>query len=566
MVRLLGTLILISHYRVQGSAPRQLQEVDPSKIVNDLNAKLDEATAKARQEAQGLANGNESSLADNSIPITSATSPVVPILYYLQRNPDVPMEKLFQPTGVQGIGPQWVHAIVGILFPVPLLLFGCGLFTTCLACMEAQRYTAELPKDEKGKFVEPILGGVGQKACYSICFIMMLIILASGSFFNTVTALNGVVGEVAQEADYINDTMGMLQPKIHNADLWLSGWLDSCPGWTELEANPPAFLADTVSLVAAKNQEYVDLIQNQTMMVYNLTKEIMAVPPRLHEAHQLLRDFAKYQVIAGSALMAPSVILLMTLFWCLSSAMKEGRSMQWMTETHGNGWIYGLLCCNVVVVLVATVVCIVALVTGLFCWEAEVNTVHLASAFQNGNGTSLAANLTSYYLTGDPPKNTIVESLREVRDVMQTVGSSLSLLKTGLEVVGLVCPNIGFIAPGDILDQMVPRINQILPLTKRDRVYYFFDEIANRAICKNGAEALSLTLVSHAIISLFLLPYVIIKIHQYVLNQKVWLEYKAKEDSMASERLLATQKAEKELRTRQFEEELGKHAPACSMM
>jgi len=525
-----------------------------------LRFAVENATRDAQAKIANLQ--NETSVADNSIPVTSATSPVVPILYYLQRNPDIPMEKLLQPTGVQGIGPQWWHAMVGILFPVPLLLLGCGLFTTCLACMEVQRYTAELPKDEKGKFVEPTLGGVGQKSCYAICFILMLIILAVGSFFNTVTALNGVVGEVAQEADYINETMGQLQPKIHNADLWLTGWLDSCPGWSALEANPPAFLADTVSLVATKNQEYVDLIQNQTMMIYNLTKEIMAVPPKLHEAHELLHDFAEKHVYFGLIMMLPSVILLITLLWCLSSAMKEGRSIQ----EQGNGWIYVMLGCNVWLVVVATVICIVSLVTGLFCWNTEVNTVHLASAFQNGNATSMAANLTSYYLTGNPPKNTIVESLRSVRDIMKTVGDSLWLLKPALDVVGLACDHIGFIAPTALLDEMVPRINQILPLTKRDRVYYFFDEIANRAICKNGAEALTLTLMSQAIISLFLLPYVIIKIHQYALNQKVWLEYKAKEDSMASQRLLETQKAEQVMRTRQFEEELGKHTPACSMM
>jgi hypothetical protein len=564
MVRLLGTLILISHYRVHGSAPRQLQEQDSSAIISTLRFAVENATRDAQTKLAGLQ--NESSVADNSIPVTSATSPVVPILYYLQRNPSIPMEKLFQPTGVLGIGSQWLHAMVGILFPVPLLLLGCGLFTTCFACMEAQRYTGSLPKDEKGKFVEPTLGGVGRKSCYAICFILMLLILAVGSFFNTVTALNGVVGEVAQEADYINETMGLLQPKIHNADLWLNGWLDSCPGWTALEANPPAFLADTVNLVATKNQEYVDLIQNQTMMIYNLTKEIMAVPPRLHEAHEILHDFAKRQVIFGLIMMLPSVILLMLVIWCLTRAMKEGHSMQYMTEKHGNNWIYGMLICNVWLVLVATVICIVSLVTGLFCWNTEVNTVHLASAFQNGNATSLAANLTSYYLTGNPPKNTIVESLRQVRDIMQTVGDSLWLLKPALDLVGLACEHIGFIAPTALLDEMVPRINQILPLTKRDRVYYFFDEIANRAICKNGAEALSLTLMSQAFISLFLLPYVLIKIHQYILNQKTWLEYKAKEDAQASQRLLETQKAEKAMRTRQFEEELGKHTPACSLM
>jgi len=531
MVLLWGTLFLVSHYCVHGQMfvadlahgrdSRQLQapQVDIAALRDTL------ANATTETQAQLLALGDDRSVADNSIPVASAKSPVVPLLYYLQRNPLLPMDKIFD-EGYMGIGTQWWHTLLGILIPTPILLLACGLTSTCWLCLSQRRHTGDLQLGVDQKPQKPSLAGVGQTSCYAAVLILALTCVSVGSFFNTIVAINGVISDLQPEASYINETLDALQPEIHNANLWLSNWMESCVGWDLIKANAedqPIFQE-----VIAKNEEYVNLLNNQTMTIYNVTEKVQAIPRYIKEARDIVTKMMNWQMVVGGIFVLPTVCLLLGLLWCIRGAQhQDAKSLQQMHDDHGDRWFKCLVCCNCLVVLGAFFICSISLLVGLFCWNTEVNTVHLASAFQYGNGTSTGTQIVSYYLTGDPAKNEIVEALKQVRNILDTVANSLWLLKPALNVVGLVCEHIGYVDPSKLLGDAVPRINQILPLTKRDRVYYFFDELTNRAVCKNAANSLTMTLASQIAIGLFLVPYVGVQINKYLQNMKAYKNYLA---------------------------------------
>jgi hypothetical protein len=511
MALLWGTLLLATHHCVYGRDARKLQSAEADMAV--ISETLTNATSLT--QAQLSAIQNESAVADNSIPIPSSKSPFVSVLYYLQWNTVIPMQKFAFPiikSGSQEWLTMWWNCLI-----FPAILLGCGSCCSLQLCRNKDKFKGKYQGKEP-----PNLSTVGQYTFYTTVVIMCLVVVAIGAFFNTIVAIDGVVRELSPEVDYVNETIATLQPKIHNADLYLASWLQSCAGYDQLKSIGGA----TFQEIETKNDEYVQLLGNQTMTIYNVTNEISLVPGYMKSANDVVEKMMHYQIIIGLLCALPTLILTCCLLGLIKQTQKQGGSRLYDThDKHGHSWLFSLACCNCCVVLASFVVAYIAVFFGLFCEQTEINTVHLASAFQYGNGTSQGTQIVSYYLTGNPAQNVIVESLRTVRNTLQTVSNSLWLLRPALEVVGLACKDMGFIDPSQLLGDAVPRINQILPLTKRDRVYYFFDELTNRAVCKNAIDSLSMTLISQVIICIFLVPYVGTQINKYLLD---WQAYNQK--------------------------------------
>jgi hypothetical protein len=522
MALLWGTLLLASHTCVFARDARELQSTAAQQIdMAAISNTLANATAQTLANLSALQLEN---LADNSIAIPSEKSPFTSLLFYLQPNAELPMQKFGDS--------KWKGVLLSCaLFPGMLFLCGCYCSWCVLWSSRDQHAGKYKPKSGKEKVEKP--NGVGQYTCYAVVIILAMVFVAIGSFFNTIVAVNGVMEELTPEIDYINETIGIIQPRIHNAGIWLNGWLKSCAGYDGLKTLPQ------FAEIEAKNDEYVALLNNQTMTIYNVTKEVEDIPGYIHKANEGVAILMKYSLIVGGVCATPTVILCAGLIWLIYSTIHtDGARIEQSQQKNEHGWLCTLVCVNSCVVLSLAMIAYVAVFFGLFCESPEINTVHLASAFMYGNGTSESTQIVSYYLTGHPPTNVIVESLRKVRNILNIVANNLWLIRPALEAAGLACKDIGYVDPSQLLGDAVPRIDQILPLTKRDRVYYFFDELTNRAMCKNAVDSLTMTLVSQSLIALVLVPWVGSRINKYMHDKAAHKAYKNKEKKEETAKLL----------------------------
>lgn len=201
-------------------------------------------------------------------------------------------------------------------------------------------------------------------------------------------------------------------------------------------------------------------------------------------------------------------------------------SFPFHSKKHANRSYAFLVCCNFLMASGIFWTALVCVAIGLFCNDSEENSIHLVSSMKNGNSTSLSAEMVGYYLKNTPPENFIVEALRKVRNILKIVSNNLWLLKPVLEGVGLLCNDMGNIDLVSFLDDAIPDIEQILPLTKRDRVYHYFDQLANRGVCVNAANSLSIGLIIQVIICCILVPYVSIQLHNFMSQTEAYNSHK----------------------------------------
>lgn len=331
---------------------------------------------------------------------------------------------------------------------------------------------------------------------------------------------------------FIRDKIEILQPEFHNAAIWMKDWQESCVGWSQIKPMLP-------ENVTKMNTQLQEKIVNISYTLYSVDLQVRDVPEIVHNVKTGFRNFARdyrYYIIVGVFL--PSLLALIV-GCCISC------TVVYEADFHPNamGWAnfcmldLGAIPIGIIVLLIAAVcagVGYVGTTMGSFCSDPEMNTINAMSAFQNGNHTSSYTKLVSFYLTGKPDKNPIIETLTSVENTIKPLAENLWLITPALDLLGLLCGRTRKADLSTVVGTAIPAIHEILPIAKRDNIYKQYNTIVVEGLCGQFTGAVGWYLTCQAFAGIFLLPYIAILAHRYMLEytyeQKKLAEKKEKEE------------------------------------
>lgn len=186
--------------------------------------------------------------------------------------------------------------------------------------------------------------------------------------------------------------------------------------------------------------------------------------------------------------------------------------------------------------LVSATVLFGGVALGGFCAHAEHNTVNIVSSLREGTRHNNITTLTQFYLTGHPNNNSIVETLRSVENSVGPISENMWILGPALDLLGLWCHRMGSAMLPSLLKEVVPDLELILPLAKRDHIYGHYNQIVNLGLCGQLVGSVGWYLVCQMFVGLVLLPMIAIHAHRYlteVVEEARLVRAKASDESKA---------------------------------
>jgi hypothetical protein len=315
------------------------------------------------------------------------------------------------------------------------------------------------------------------------------------------------------------------------------------------------------------------MLSNQSYKLYSADRRYHPIPKMFRKARQdWVHPVVQYQWLIMLGVLLPSVIP--TVVICANLRITQNEDID-NDEEHVKRTIRRLRTVGLVPLVISMLLMIIVTAAamaggsglGLYCAHSEHNAVNLISAFVgNGNRTDNSTTLlASYYLTGKPETNPMVETLRGVRGKIQMVSDNLFILKPALDLLGLLCGRVGFARPADLVGEAMETVDRLLPLTKRDHLYSYFNDLSNKGVCGNLISSLGWWILSQAFAVLFALPYMTWRMHRHLLQHEAFLIYKEEEERKfvkeEEQRLLALETE----KTRYVEMTRQQGGPSCSI-
>lgn len=495
------------------------------------------ASQMGRMKAE-IAQNLQADFRDHSVIVESSRSPFS-ILYSWIAWGDIPSTKF----NMQD--PAWHSYFTVTAIPAMMVLAAGILISLVLLCNLFGR-----PKARPGP--RPTTIHLKWTMCSGFFLLWVCVGLAAGRGTYAYSLIYDSVLELQPDVNFIVGTIGDLQPRFHNAEVWLEGWETSCAGWSLLK---PALGKQ----IEAVNNDYISQVAKAAKELYHLQQKTNTIPGVIENVKLWLHwIIMEYKVLIAILIFLPTILASILCFFIYHVTINESKDPQMARIT--NFLLLDLGAVPIVtVILLMTVVSAACMFLGTaiggFCAHPQYNTVNLMSSMQEGHQaiTSNMTTIVGYYVQGVPTENMIVENLRKIEGILTPVSEFMWIIAPALDVLGVFCKRIGSADITGLLETAVPDIAHILPLAKRDRVYGHYDDIVVRGVCGQLEGAIGWYMLCQIVSGMFLLPIIAMEAHRY-LTKVVEEEALAKKANFEREALLTTQMEEnlKELDKKSF--------------
>jgi len=323
------------------------------------------------------------------------------------------------------------------------------------------------------------------------------------------------VSELQPDIDMVAAKVDRLQPQFHNTNIWMQGWQLSCIGWKNIEPMLSNKILDT-------NQKLIHKISNVSFTLYGVRNTLAGIPEKVAELHDSVQYiYENYRAPIGVACFIPTILATLVIGVILHAVLFEGQSPR--AARIANFFVLNLGAVPIILIIAAlTVVCAGVLfggtVLGSFCAHPEENTINMVASvrFEHGGRENNYTKLVSYYLTGQPEANIVLEPLIDVENAVGMLSGNMWIIGPALDLLGLWCKRIGAAMIPPLLNTVVPDIESILPLASRAHIYGHYDDIVVRGVCGQMVAAMGWYLVCTLFAGMILLPVIAWESHRYL--------------------------------------------------